>query len=112
MPRLRPKRSHTDTDAIITHYEDENEVFPEANQNTDFEANPGTCEDCSITFDKSVPDRETQSSDVESIRSSIGLLSQKYESLDYDVCENTLYLEEQKKLGHRTLSKEMFSAGS
>lgn len=100
MPRLRGRRSDTDTDGIITNIE----VFPEeANQNTVSEAQSGSCEDCSVTFEKSIPDREIQSSDLESIQSSVGLLSQKYESLDYDVCENTLYLEEQKNLGHKTL---------
>ena len=32
---------------------------------------------------------------------SLHLLSQKYESLDYDLCENLLFLEEQKKFGVR-----------
>ncbi|RWS03848.1 H(+)/Cl(-) exchange transporter 7-like protein [Dinothrombium tinctorium] len=33
-------------------------------------------------------------------RGSLNLLSQKYESLDYDLCENMLYLEEIKKAGY------------
>ncbi|RWS22910.1 Chloride channel protein 7-like protein, partial [Leptotrombidium deliense] len=34
-------------------------------------------------------------------RGSLHLLSQKYESLDYDVCENMLYLEEERKAGYK-----------
>lgn len=95
MPR-RGRQSTADTQPIITCIEDGSE----ANQNTD----AGPCEDCSVTFDKSaVSTRDINSSDSDSIHSSVGLLSQKYESLDYDVCENTLYLEEQKNLGHKTL---------
>lgn len=106
MPRPRhcARRPYTDTDAIVAYYNDENDVVHgEANQNAISDDKPGSCEDCSVTFDRSVTNRIELSSEEESINSYVGLLSQKYESLDYDVCENTLYLEEQKNLGHKTL---------
>ncbi|KAI1295357.1 H(+)/Cl(-) exchange transporter 7 [Halotydeus destructor] len=36
------------------------------------------------------------------------LLSQKFESLDYDVCENTLFKEEQKKHGYKLVFQKNF----
>ena len=42
-----------------------------------------------------------ESNSVQQEVGSCDLLSQKYESLDYDFCENTLYLEEQKKDGYK-----------
>lgn len=100
MPRLCTRNNSPDTVAFM---DDENGVSEEANQNALTDSKAGCCEDCSVTFDSSIPNRLELSSDVESIQSSVGLLSQKYESLDYDICENTLYLEEQKNLGHKTL---------
>ncbi|RWS02939.1 H(+)/Cl(-) exchange transporter 7-like protein [Dinothrombium tinctorium] len=42
-------------------------------------------------------------------RGSLNLLSQKYESLDYDICENQLYMEAVKKLTYRAFqNKELF----
>lgn len=39
---------------------------------------------------------------------SCDLLSQRYESLDYDICENVLYLEEQKKDGYKRVFQKNF----